>query len=231
MVGFRIERVVNWMAIGCAQTLVVFDHRGAAAIGKNKIVFANERAKRISRIGFHPRQGCGSIHIPESDPGIFGSALQNFLFQQLVKYANATVLDDQITVPGLLQQCRDFVSIFVNHCIDVAEIAGIAVLQAAICIRLCEGDVMAQRVKLLVNSAVVSCRSIPVRRRDAGAKDENLHREISWHICISSCARWAQVWRSRMVRNPFSASWYRALPSRRRYRNCSVISAPSRTTT
>ena len=113
MVRFRIKRVVNRMTVGRAQTLVVVDYRRSAAIGENKIVLANESAKRVGSVGFYPRQGCGRIYVPERDPGIFGAALQNFFFQQLIKYSHAAVLDYQITFGSMLQQCGDFFSIFV----------------------------------------------------------------------------------------------------------------------
>src|SRR5579864_7941851 len=231
MVRFRIKRVVNRVADGSAQTLVVIDERRAPAVSKNKIVFRNERAKCISMVGFHPRQSCRSIHIPEGDPRIIGAALQNFLFQKFIEYAHAAVLDHQIASGGLFQQHGNFISVFINDGLYIAEITRVAVLQTVIGVGLCKYDSMAQRVKLFINPAIISRCAIPVGRRDAGPKDENLHREISWQICMSCCARWAQVWRSRMVCNPFSASWWRAFPSRRRCRSCSVISTPSRTTT
>src|SRR6185437_16224365 len=113
----------------------------------------------------------------------------------------------ELFLPAALQQRGNFFSIFVNNGVHVAEITGVTILQATVRVWFGKCDLMSQSMKLLVNAAIISRRTIPVRRRDAGAKDEDPHREISWQICISCCARCAQVWRSRMVCNPFSASW------------------------
>src|SRR5579862_7261900 len=94
---FRIECIVDGMAIGSAQTLIVLDHRLSAAISENKIIFRNHPAEWISRIRFNARQRGWSIHIPECNAGISGAAFQDSLFQKLIKYAHATMLDDQIT--------------------------------------------------------------------------------------------------------------------------------------
>ena len=207
MVRFGIERVVNRVAIRGAKSPIVIHNRRTTAVSKNKIVFGNEREKRISRVSFHTRQGCGSIHVPEGDPGSIGLALQNFFFQQLIEYTHTAVLHHKVARGGLLQQRGNIIRIFVNNCVYVTEIAGVTVLQTAISIGLGKCNLVSKRVQLLVNASIIRSRAIPIRRGNAGAKNENLHREISWQISISCCALCAQVWRSRMVLSPFSASW------------------------
>src|SRR6476646_1189076 len=147
------------------------------------------------------------MHVPEGKTAAYRSAFKNLFFQEFIKYAHAAVLDYQIAFRRLPQQRRTFFSIFVNNRAHIREIAGVPVLQTTVSIRFRKDDVMAERMKLLVNAAIVRGSPIPVRGRNAGTENENPHREISWQICMSCCARCAQVWRSRMVFSPFSASW------------------------
>ena len=65
----------------------------------------------------------------------------------------------------------------------------IAFLLAAISVRLGEGDLMSQRVKLFVDAPVVGCGSIPIRRGDAGAENKNFHAAISSQMEINCWAR------------------------------------------
>src|SRR5689334_433439 len=191
----RIKRVVNGMTVYCSQTLIVLNHGSAAAIGKDEIVLWNEIVKSICRICLYTGQRGRRIHIPESHARIHRAALKHFFFQQLVKHANAAVLDDQITLRGLPEQSGQFVSVLINNAAHIRKIACITVLLTAIGVRLGECNVMPQSTQLLVNTAVIGGRAIPVGRCDAGAKGKYLHAAISWQIEISSCARCAQVWR------------------------------------
>src|SRR5262249_23999076 len=143
---------------------------------------------------------------PESNHGAGRAMRKHALFQKFIENADPAVFDDEVTFSRTLQQGRKLVTIAVDNALHVGEIAGVVFLLAAIGIRLSEGNVVAERVKLLVHAAVIGSGPVPIRGGDAGAEGKNSHRPTSSKIAISSRARCAQVWRVRMLFNPFSAS-------------------------
>src|SRR5690349_15495115 len=98
-------------------------------------------------------------------------ALQYFFFKKLVKYADAAVLNHQIALSGLRQQCRNIIGVLIDNALDIGKITGITFLLAAIGIRFGKGNLMAERMELLVNTAVIRGRAVPVRRCNAGTKN------------------------------------------------------------
>ena len=100
MMGIWVEAVIDRKTIFCAEIRIVFNDGIAAAVSKNKIVLRYQPSKRIAGIVLNSRQRGRSINVPEGDPSAIRAALQDFFFQQFVKYAHAAVLHYQVGIVG-----------------------------------------------------------------------------------------------------------------------------------
>src|SRR5207237_844098 len=120
---------------------------------------------------------------------------------------------------------------FVDLHLGVGRGVHVAVLLPIEGIRLVKGNFVAVAGKLAQHAAVISGGTVPVRAEQGRTVECELHAATfsgaSNATMPSNCsARWAQLWRARMVARPCAARCARRAGSAANARRCAVISSP-----
>ena len=154
-------------------------HRRSTTVSKDKLVLRNQGAKGVAGIGIDARESRWGIDIPENAGSPAGDSAGHGKFKFRVVNSDATVLDDEIGFGSSGKQARKIGRTRIDQTLNVAVVTGIAPLLPTIRIRFRECDPVSEAGEVAVDSPVVGRSSIPVRRGNAGTKDEYLHRAHS----------------------------------------------------
>src|SRR6185312_4650281 len=172
VMGLGIESVIDGVTIRSTQAQVVLYHGRSAAVCEDEIIFGNKPPEGITRIAFNSRKGDRGVYVPECNSRHSSPAIKNTFFQQLIKNADAAVFDHQVTVAGAPHQVVKFALRLIDDRLHIRQVAGIPLLLTAISVRLSKSNVVPEGVQLFVDAAVISGCTVPVRRGNAGTKDE-----------------------------------------------------------
>src|SRR5437588_2073032 len=110
--------------------------------------------ERVFVIAFNACKRGRGVHVPEGNARHPRTAVQHTLFQHLVKYADAAVLDHQIAVASRLEQRIKVLFILVHNRANEGKVALVRFLLAAISIRFSEGDLMSKTAELAIDAAI-----------------------------------------------------------------------------
>src|SRR5205085_2377230 len=212
------------------------DHRRAAAIGQDHVEAWKGAADDMALVGAHLVQGGGGVDVPE-DAERIGAAVLDDAFEQFgVEDADAARLDDDVRRAGFFEDSAErFGGGFIDHGLGPFGRLDVLVLLPVEGVGFVENDVVAAQGEVSEQAAIISRGAVPVRGEQAGAVKCDLHA-VSLRSAgaaklsameSNSRARWAQVWRVRMVSRPLFAREARRAGSFATSRRRRVISSPS----
>ena len=229
VMSIGIKSVVNRHAGSSSKPQIVADNRRPSTVGKNGVVLRNESAERVRVVRFDSRQGGRRIHVPENDLASRRPAGQDPSFQSLVIGADSTVLDHDLRLRGIADQFWNAVWRFIETNIRIVDVSGVPMILASVNGGFSEGDAVSEAVQVLINAAIVGGCAVPVRGRQAGAEDKNVHLPNSLQISSNCNARCRQVCRCWIFCSAEADSCFRAASSRSRCRISAFIASPSGT--
>ena len=234
MVRRGIERVVDRHALRRAEAGVCIDDGRAAAVGQDHVEPRQRPGDGVRGIAAHLVERRGGVDVPEQLQRVGAGVVEDTVDQFSVEHTDARRLHDDVGMRRLGEDGTQPVG--GGGVDDRAGIGGridVAVLLPVEGVGLVEGDVVAVGGEGGEDAAVIGRGPVPVARQEAGAVEGDLHAAVlvvrRATMARSSSARWAQVWRVRMVWRPEAISASRTSRSSRIESNARSVSGPLRT--
>jgi hypothetical protein len=177
VVRLGIERVVDRDTGPRAEAEVRVDDRLPSTVCEDQIVARHQRGERIGRFRRDAFERSGRVHVPERHAARRAAQLEHAPLQVRVAHADAARLDHQVGgARGRETPVEVRVAVGVpHHHARPGRIGDVAVGLALEGVGLVEHHLVAARRQRAQQAAVVSGRSVPVGRDEAGCEERNAH--------------------------------------------------------